>query len=111
MAVQITNETNAGELYINEHGEVYQIQSFCMSPTVTMESMVTGSLTGGAIGCLNLETFKPLEELTREELLAISEGLARGVRASLDERIKLREEIVDLKERLFKVKYPADSSF
>lgn len=111
MAVQITNETKPGALYINEQGEVHKIQSFCMSPTVTMENMISGSLIGGGIGCLNLAPFKPLEECTSEELLALVEGLAKGLRDSLNERLKMKEEIIDLKERLFQAKYPDDSSF
>lgn len=108
MAVTLTNETKPGDLYVDEHGHVHRILHYCTQPTVTMEQMATGSQTGGAVGCLNLDKFTPVASLNESQLLEAVEWLSIEVRQGLQDRIALREQIVSLKEQIFKLKYPEE---
>jgi len=112
MAVKITEKTKPGDLYLNNSGELCRIQSYFTMPSVTMESVVSGSVTGGGVGCLNLEPFKPLEECSREELLEVIKSLAEKSSAALEERIELKNQVADLKmkledmrEKIFNIQY------
>ncbi len=113
MAVKLDEDTIPGDLYLHdEEGNLYQIHSFCREPTLTMEDVVTGLQTGGAVGSRVLGPFKKLNELSKDKLLLLVESLGcqlRDGRVRLgianDEKLRLKEEIVTLKEKIFEIKH------
>lgn len=48
-----------GLLFIRA-GRVYIMESYCEQPTATFRDLQSGDKVGGAVGCPDLEGFKPL---------------------------------------------------
>ena len=102
--VKNISEIKPGDLYVNNEGHVFRVFSYCMEPTMTMENMATGRQISGGIYSLNLKPFRPLDALDKIELLDIIENISSEMRDMLEERISLKEQIIDLKEILYTLK-------
>jgi len=50
-----------GDLYTTDGKDVWEIESFCEHPTVTLKNVRTGERIGGAVGCRNVADFVPLK--------------------------------------------------
>lgn len=46
-----------GALYTTDGQDVWEVQSYCQSPTITLKNLRTGHTTGGAVGCPNVADF------------------------------------------------------
>ena len=62
MSIDNLNGLECWQLFTQDGKDVWRVQSYCEHPTVTMVNVETGETTGGAVGCLNLKTFKRLVE-------------------------------------------------
>jgi len=108
MSVKIRSETLPGDLYVDEHGQVYRLLSYCTQPTATMENVSHGSKVCGAIGSHSLQQFTEIADMTSDELVKIVTRLAFESRRNLEDRLVLKEEIIDLKERLYDLRVQSD---
>lgn len=106
MAINLTEHTKPDDLYICENGGIHRVVSICRDPTITVENVTSGQTTFGGVGCMNLDPFTAIEDLTREELLVVVENLATDCKQNLEGRLKLKEQIFRLKEKIFKLKFP-----
>lgn len=50
-----------GDLYTTDGKDVWEIESLCEYPTVTLKNVRTGEQIGGAVGCRNVADFVPLK--------------------------------------------------
>ena len=58
------------DLFTSDGKDVWEVESFCGLPTVTLKNLRTGKKISGAVGCLNLKDFVPLvpgAPLTKKE--------------------------------------------
>jgi len=51
------DEQDVGAFYTTNGEDVWQLVSYCASPTAIMLNIRTGDRVGGGIGCLNLQPF------------------------------------------------------
>jgi len=75
VAITSIHEIDVRKPFLSADGEVWEVQSYCELPTVTMVNPRTGERTGGAVGCRNLSEFIP-----------ITSGCPIGLLAIVDER-------------------------
>jgi len=111
MAVKLDDKSEPGEIYIGENLEIYRVQGWFSQPSITIESVQNGHKVGGAIGCLNLQPFTRLEDMTREQLITVVKEAAKQAvysnksRTEMVETITaLRLQIVDLKDKVAELK-------
>jgi hypothetical protein len=62
------SEVEEHRYWADEHGNIWERQSYCLEPTATFVRMSCigpergkPSLLGGAIGCMNLSGLKPIQ--------------------------------------------------
>jgi len=58
--IDSTRNLEPGKLFTTGGKDVWEVDSFCTLPTVTLKNIRTGETTGGGVGCLNLKDFVPL---------------------------------------------------
>ena len=69
MGVNLRTETKPGELYIDKNGSLWEIESFFKKPSVVLSKITDCKQTvGGAFGCLGLQKYRKLTEVSRGEL-------------------------------------------
>jgi len=49
------------DLFTTSGSDVWEVESFCEHPTITLRNVRTGEQCGGAVGCRNLRDFVPLK--------------------------------------------------
>ena len=101
MSVQIKENTKPGDLYVNEHGEVYSLRNIYTMPSVTMKHVSTGRTVEGGVGSLNLKPFSSIKDLDRDKLIKIISRLSHECLAMLEMQIKLQERCASLEGKLF----------
>lgn len=76
MGIQLNNNTEVDDLYIDSNGSVHKIKSFFNGPSVTLETVNTGEIETGGFGCLNFHSYKRINtDLSKEELIDAIECL------------------------------------
>ena len=90
MAVEIKEETKPGDLYIDETGRCFELESFCVHPTATVRLVGTDHLTGGAVGSRNLENFMPVNKQTKEQLIRVIGNQVHNIRTKAVEIEELK---------------------
>ena len=106
MSVELTTNTHPGDLYVSDIGEIFRIVFIQSKPSIDIEQIATGWRVGGAVGCLNLEPYTPIDDLSKEQLLEAVKWLANDCQQKLTSLIALKLLIAELKEQLFQLKYP-----
>lgn len=56
------NANSVGKLFTMNGDDLWRCVSYCGEPTIKFQNLETGELKGGAVGCLNFEKFKQIEE-------------------------------------------------
>ena len=78
MAITSISEVDLQKPFLDPDGEIWEVQSYCEHPTVTMVNRRNGDTIGGAVGCLNLQSFVPLVEGCPDGLLAVADEERHG---------------------------------
>ena len=53
---------NPKDLFTIDGQDVWEVESMCESPTITLKNLRTGDKMGGAVGCRLLKDFVPLRK-------------------------------------------------
>jgi hypothetical protein len=66
------NGDAVGKLFTTNGDDVWRCISYCEYPTIKFKNLETGELCGGAVGCLNVQDFRPLvtksnDAITKED--------------------------------------------
>jgi len=73
VAITSVRDVDLGKPFVGPDGELWEVQSYCEIPTVTMINKRTGQRMGGGVGCLNLQPFVPLVKDCPDGLLAVGD--------------------------------------
>ena len=97
MAVKLDEKSCPGDLYVNDLLGVYMLESFYSGPSATIQHAYSGEKKGGAIGSNNLENYRPISLLTKDELIGHIKKLVLNMGAKREEIDKLKREVKQLK--------------
>jgi len=73
VAITSISEVDLRKPFFGYDGDVWEVQSYCSQPTVTMVNRRTGVTIGGAVGCRNLAKFVPITQGCPDGLLSIAD--------------------------------------
>ena len=54
------NGVEIGQFYTTDGKDIWEVESYCESPTITLKNVKTEARCGGGVGCLNLSKFQKL---------------------------------------------------
>ena len=104
MSIKLSEDLKPGDLFISDTDEVYKIKSICLSPSVTMENVVTGSTIGGGVECLNLNPFDPVSDLNRDDIVLLMKQLVSELELKNSELMSCKEKLIAIKEEYIQLK-------
>lgn len=103
MSVEIANNT-PGQLYIHDDGDLYFLHHYISGPSACVQNVETGSQTGGGIGCLNLEPFRKIQDVSNDVLIEVIKKLKGNLETSKRDRMERGEKILALQEKYLAVR-------
>jgi len=60
MAIDSLDGVKPGDIYLGDDGDIYEVESLCIYPTITLRNVLTSLRINGAVGSPLLKPFQRL---------------------------------------------------